>query len=91
MAVRKVTLVEFSDLLHYASSIGFNWNKAHDILVNGHIVPMYEENSRDFDFWDFVGDDADDQGPYDYSDDVLRIMVGFMVKENIGDFTLTRD
>jgi hypothetical protein len=88
---KQVTLVEVPELLRYAESIGISWNAAHDILVRAGIPPMYESNSREIDFWDFVGDESDDQGPYGYKDEVLRIMVGFMVKENLGDFTLVND
>lgn len=35
----KVDLFEFSDLLYHAESMGYEWNKAHDLLDN--IYPRY--------------------------------------------------
>lgn len=31
--IQNVTLVSFSDLLTYATTLGFDWNEAHRILV----------------------------------------------------------
>ena len=35
-------VVEFSELLAYAESIGISWNKAHEFLVDDGVPPMYE-------------------------------------------------
>jgi len=40
--MKQVTLVEFSDLLSFATTIGYNWNQAHKILVDDGVPPMYE-------------------------------------------------
>lgn len=37
----KTNLVEFPDLLYYATSVGYGWNEARDILVEACVVPMY--------------------------------------------------
>jgi len=89
---RSVVLVEFSDLLGYAQKIGIPWNKAHDILVKDDVPPMYEVNTREFYFSELVSKDATDRAdPYGFTDDTVRILVGFMVKENLKEFTLVND
>jgi hypothetical protein len=88
---RTVTLVDFTELLHYAQKIGISWNTAHDILVKAEIPPMYESNSREYDFTDFVSKKPDYQGAYGHPDEVIRIMAGFMVDENLSGFTLVND
>lgn len=89
--VTQVNLVEFPELLFYAESIGISWNTAHEILVNDEIPPMYECNSREYDITDFVKNDPTFDGSYRVSDETTRIIVGFMIKENIRDFTLIND
>lgn len=87
---RTVTLVDFSELLYYSQSIGIDWNTAHDILVKDEVPPMYESNQREYHISDFVSN-PDDSPAYRHSDETVRIMVGFMVKENIDGFTLVND
>jgi hypothetical protein len=89
---RSVFLVEFSDLLGYAQEIGFHWNQAHDILVKDDVPPMYETNKREFYFSELVSSTGvDREDPYGFKDETVRILVGFMVKENIKEFTLVND
>jgi hypothetical protein len=91
MMVRRVNLVDFSNLLFYAESIGISWNTAHEILVKDEICPMYERNSCDYDFTDFVRNDPTYGGAYSCSDETMRIVVGFMVKEDLSDITVVND
>lgn len=89
--VRCVNLVDFTELLHYAQSIGISWNKAHDILVKDEVPPMYECNSREYYLSDYVSDKGDKQAPYGEADETIRILVGFMIDEEIDGFTLVND
>jgi hypothetical protein len=81
--MRRVNLVEFPDLLFYAESIGISWNKAHEVLVNDEIPPMYECNSREY--------YLSDLNQYGYSEDTIKIIKGFMEKNNVTEFTLIND
>lgn len=88
---KTVVLVDFSELLHYAVSIGISWNTAHTYLVNDGIPPMYESKSHEYYFGEFVYNPDGHKWAPNYSDETYRIMVGFMVKENLGEFTLIND
>jgi hypothetical protein len=88
---KTVVLVDFSELLRYAGSIGIDWNTAHEYLVNDGIPPMYESNSCEYTFSEFVYNPDGHKWAPTYSDETYRIMVGFMVKENLDGFTLVND
>ena len=89
--VRRVNLVDFTELLHYAQSIGISWNEANDILVKDEVPPMYECNSREYYLSDYVSDKGDNEAPYGESEASVRILVGFMINEEIDGFTLVND
>lgn len=78
--MKKVTLVEFSDLLHHAETIGYFWNQAHEILVKDEVPPMYETKTSDID-----KTSAEDFG---WSEDSKKIVESFMEKNNLEEFTL---
>ena len=84
---KKVTLVEFSELLFFAESMGFEWNDAHEFLVNDEIPPMYEIRSRNYYLSDFVPESSN----YEFSEETMKIMKGFFEKNNIEAFTLVND
>jgi hypothetical protein len=88
---KTVQLVEFSEVLSYAESIGISWNTAHEYLVNDGIPPMYERNSCEYYFSELVYNPDGHKWAPSYSHETYRIMVGFMVKENLGGFTLIND
>lgn len=76
---RKVNLVGFTELLGHAQDIGYDWNKAHDILVGDEIPPMYEIHAREF----YVNE-LDEC----YEGDSLKILKTFCEKHNLSEFTL---
>ncbi len=78
----KVTLIDFGDLLRYATTIGFHWNQAHDILVKDEVCPMDESESMDL--YPGVGKD------YGWSEDSIKIVEGFLRDNNITACTMTR-
>ena len=85
--VKKVNMVEFSDTLFAAEKVGYDWNTAHDILVNDEICPMYECNSKDYHISDFNLE----KNPYGYSEDTLKIMNAFCAEHNLTSFTMVND
>lgn len=89
--VKRVNIAEFSELLRYAEKIGIPWNAAHEILVKDRIPPMYETTKCEYYFSDYVSKRGDRDGAYGETDQTIRIMVGFMVQENIEEFTLVSD
>ncbi len=84
---KNVTLVDFSDVLSIAESVGYSWNQAHDILVNDNICPMYEINQFDY----YVSDFDEKENPYGYSEDTLKIMNAFCKSNNLEEFTMVND
>lgn len=81
----KVDLYEFSDLLWCAERMGYNWNKAHDILVKDEVPPMYEAKKRSF----HIGECSLENNDYGYSEDTIAILQAFFKQEGIEEFTIT--
>ena len=86
---KNITLVDFSDILSYAEKLGFFWNQTQKIMENDRIVPFYEESTRDFYFSDCVNAQNAEHNPYGWSNETLKILVSFMVKENLDKFCMT--
>lgn len=84
---QKITVVEFSELLSFAESIGFEWNDAHEFLVDDEIPPMYEINKRTYYLNDFTPESSNS----DFSEETIKIMRGFFEENNINTFTLIND
>lgn len=80
--MKKVNLASFGDILHHATSMGYNWNQAHDILVKDGVPPMYECSTRDY-----YLEELDEC----LSGESLEIVKSFMKDNNVDHFTLTRD
>lgn len=83
--VKKVNLVEFTDVLYSAQKIGYTWNGAHNILDKDDIRPMYEIRTRDY----YISDFNPESNPYGYSEDTLKIMNAFCKEHNLDEFTMT--
>lgn len=66
----KVDLFDWSDLLHYAETIGYDWNQAHDILVKDEVPPMYESRTREL--------NLGEGHYYAWSEDTCKIVDGFL-------------
>jgi hypothetical protein len=83
----RVNLFDFSDLLSCAERIGFDWNKAHDILVKDDVPPMYESKTKDF----YINECTPEgnKNAYGYSDDTIKILQAFFKQEKIEEFTIT--
>lgn len=77
----KTNLVEFPDLLYYATSVGYGWNEARDILVEACVVPMYEIATREFELEyldEYINQDSE----------AYKIVEGFMKKNNVTEITV---
>jgi hypothetical protein len=68
-------VIDFGDLLSYAERNGIPWNKAHKILVDDYVIPMYEEKVR---CW-YIGE----LDQYDLSDESKKILIGFMEQNGV--------
>lgn len=82
---RNETVVEFTELLGHAVTLGYDWNGAHDILVMDEIPPMYEITKRTWYLSDFKGED------YDFSEDTRKIMINFFEVNKLTEFLLIND
>ena len=81
--MKTVTLVEFSDLVNHAETIGYYHNQAISILDRDDIQPKYECNS-----YEYYDSDIDQYG---WSEDTKKIMKTFFEKHNLKQFTLVND
>lgn len=78
--MKQVTLIDMGDLLHYAVSIGFDWNTTCDLLDRDGVRPMYETKTTDL----YIGVGAD----YGWSEDSTCIVEGFLKDKNLTSATL---
>lgn len=80
----RVNLIEVSDLLFFAEEIGYKYSDACKIIESKELMlHVWELGKAHFDKSDFV--------PPKYSEDVIKICLGFMKKEKIKNFTLLQD
>jgi len=77
-----VNLYEFGDLLNHATTLGYDWNVIHDILVEDEIPPMYESKKHEI----YLCDLEDNE--YDYGKDTLKVLMSFMEKEDIANMVI---
>jgi hypothetical protein len=77
--MEKRNVAEFTDLLKYAVEIGYQWNDAHDILINDRVHPLEESHS-------FI--DEEDFEFSEWSEDSVKIVKGFMEKHGVTEFML---
>lgn len=82
--VRKANIVEYSELLSYANSIGISSHKAHAVLACDEVTPIFGSTMREY----CISDHTRQEDRYEFSDITVRILVGFMLVENIDSFIL---
>ena len=96
--MRTVNLVEFTDLLSHAETLGYGWNDAIEILDG--IPPEYEVKQRNWSLIEFLPPDnpetvQDVCGFYndarDHSDDCNRIMATYFGKHGVKQITVIND
>jgi len=78
--MKKANLVEFSELLFHAKTLGYEWNDAHEILDNDNIRPMYEIHENTI----YIGDDEE----FEWSEDTKKIVYSYMEKHNVKEITV---
>lgn len=86
--MRKTNLADFGDILQCATRHGYNWNQAHEILVNDEIPPMYESPTQEY----YLSDLGDSPAncAYSWSEDTWKILKAFFAQEGVDEFTLTQ-
>lgn len=78
----KINLYEFRDLLFHATSVGYGWDEAHELLVDDRVPPMHELNKRNF-----YKEKLEELG---YSNDSILILETFFDTKSIKKFTLIK-
>lgn len=78
----EVNLFEFGDLVECGERLGYDYNQAHDILVNDEVPPMYEAKKREF----YIGEINNND--YGYSEDTLKILKAFFREKNLEEFVI---
>ncbi len=68
--MQKSNLVEFSELLRHAETLGYGWNQAHQILVDDEVPPMYETKKREV--------DLDEIDEHSWGEDSKKIVRSYM-------------
>lgn len=77
------TIVNFTDLLGFATTIGYDWNQAHNILVDA--IQIFPEHN-----WhrNFEADELEEEG---FPEDAKKIIGAFMEKHQLTWFHLCMD
>jgi hypothetical protein len=84
--MKTVNLVGFAEFLTYAEKIGYGWNEANKILVDDRAYPEAEMNTMEVNYeYDIEGNERD------WSEDTLKIIGGFMKKNNVTEITIVND
>lgn len=78
--MKKANIVEFTDLLSHAVTIGYCWNQAHEILVKDEVPPMYECKKREM-YLEEIGLNG-------YSEDTMKILTSFFEENKVTEFTI---
>lgn len=86
--MQKVNLIDFTDLLFHAETLGYGWNQAHDILDK--FVPRY--GMKNVYLYEIEDNDTDpeDRDPdvEPISEDAKKIMLSFFKKHNVDEFSI---
>lgn len=70
-----VNLCDFGDILSHATSIGYNWNQAHNILVDADLCAMYGTQHV-----------YKEETQYIEDEDARKIIESYFEKEQVEDF-----
>ena len=80
MPIKNMTLINFSDLLDFATCLGYTYNNAHDLLVNAKLHIGYLSS-------DHYGDTAYNL-PHEHTE-ARSILKQFMQKHQISELYIT--
>jgi len=82
--MKKTNLVDFGDILSHATTLGYDWNSIHDVLVKDGICPMYEQNSVDV----YLSDVR--SNAYGWTNDTVKILQSFLEKNKVTLVTISQ-
>lgn len=74
--MKNKNVCDFGDILSYACTIGYDWNQAHEILVDANYCAMYGPQ-------DVYKGELEDDGS-----DAYKIMSGYFEHENVTEFQI---
>ena len=80
--MKKVNLVEFSEIIKYATTLGYKWNDACELLDN--VRPQHEIHSMDYS----LEDEEEWREDFEWSEEVINILKSFMKKMKIKEMTV---
>jgi hypothetical protein len=97
--MRTVNYVPFTDLIVYATTIGYDWNQACDFMNS--LRPQYEMHTHEFsssDFW--IGHEKNDHEKtsepiprcsYRATDDAIKVMISFFKTHAVDNIMVADD
>lgn len=77
--MRKKNVCDFGDILGYATRIGYDWNQAHEILVDAGYCAMY--GAQDV----YKSEITEDECP---DEDARKILLGFFEVNKVKEFQI---
>jgi hypothetical protein len=82
--MKQTTIVNYTDLLAYAETIGIDWNNAINIMEADRVRPRYDMGNQ-LEIYPGIGKS------YGWSEDSCKIVDGFMEKNELKSATLIND
>jgi len=83
--MKQQNTIEFSDLLSHAETLGYSWNKAHDILDSWY--PSYGPTTISRYMIDPNYDESEAEN-YETNEDAQKILVSFFETSKVDEFVI---
>lgn len=77
--MKKTNVCDFGDILHCATKLGYNWNQAHEILVDNDYCAMYGAQMV------YKNDITEEGCP---NIDARKILLAFFEEEQVDEFQI---
>jgi len=83
--MKKVNLVQFPEIIQHATTLGYKWNDACNLLND--VRPMFEITSMEYRL-----DEEDEwREDFEFSEEVITILKSFMNKKKVKEITVVND
>ncbi len=83
--MKKSNIVEFSELLEHATTMGFTWNQACELLDD--VRPQYEVHKTEL----RLNEENEWIEEFEWSEDAIKVIKSFMKKNNVTEITVIDD
>ena len=83
--MRKANLVDFADIIRHATTLGYKWNDACDLLDD--VRPTHESYCMDYN----INDEEEWREDFEWSEEVINVLKTFMKSNKIEEMTVINE